>query len=235
LVVLAAADIAARGSGRGGGARAGGGGFSRGGAAAGGSFGQGRAAAGRVPRGAYRRQGPAASGTFEGRSSRGYEGAYAGGEVGPGGSAPQFDREAVAQQQRERFGRLGPAEGPREGAAAGARQDAMAERQEERQERRDEARQEWQSYDQSRREAWQDYADDHDDDRVYGYHGGGYYAYGTAVAAAGAIPPDWTLACTPAVVVVGATTYYRCGTAWYVRAYSGGEIIYTMVNPPAGY
>jgi hypothetical protein len=230
LIVLVAADIGARGGGGGGGGRGGGGGFARGGVAAGGSFGQGRAA-GRVPRGAYRRQGPAASGTFEGRSSRRYEGAYAGDESGPGGG-PQFDREAVAQQQRARFGRLGPAEGPRDGAAAEERRDAMAERQQERQERRDEARQEWQSYDQARREDWQDYAEDHADDRVYG---GGYYAYDTAVAAAGAVPPGWTLSCTPAVVVVGATTYYQCGTAWYIRAYGGGEVIYTMVNPPAGY
>jgi hypothetical protein len=178
-----------------------------------------------VPRGAYRRQGPAASGTFEGRSSRGYQGAWAGGEVGPGGGVPQFDREAVAEQQRERLGRLGP--------PAEARQDAAAERQEERQARRDEAREDWQSYDQGRREAWEDYVDEHDDDRVYDDYGGGYYAYGPAVAVA--VPADWTLPCTPAVVVVGATTYYQCGSAWYVRAYSGGEVIYTMVNPPAGY
>ena len=39
----------------------------------------------------------------------------------------------------------------------------------------------------------------------------------------------------PTVVVVSGTTYYRCDSGWYVRVYSGGEIAYTMVNPPAGY
>ena len=46
-------------------------------------------------------------------------------------------------------------------------------------------------------------------------------------------PPNWTLDCDPATVVVGGTTYYQCGSAWYVRVYRGGEIAYTMVNPPA--
>ena len=63
--------------------------------------------------------------------------------------------------------------------------------------------------------------------------------HGAAVVA-GAAPavaslPYWTLDCVPTVVVVDGTTYYRCDSAWYVRVYSGGEIAYAMVNPPAGY
>jgi len=54
-------------------------------------------------------------------------------------------------------------------------------------------------------------------------------------AAAVAALPNWTLPCTPTTVVVGSTTYYQCGSAWYIRAYSGGDVAYTMVNPPAGY
>ena len=36
-------------------------------------------------------------------------------------------------------------------------------------------------------------------------------------------------------VTVAGSTYYQCGSAWYVRAYSGGEISSVMVNPPVGY
>ena len=244
LVALAAADVDARGGGRGGGARAagaraGGGGFQRGGAAANGSWGQNRAA-GNVQRGAYRRQGPAASGTFAGRSSGGYagggyEGGFAGGDGGARAESRRVEREAVAQQQRARFGRLGPAEGPRDaGERRDDRQEARTERRDDRQDGHDDRRDDWQSYDQARREDWQDYAHDHDDEHVHGYYGAPYYAYSTGVAAV-AVPEDWTLPCTPNVVVVGATTYYQCGSAWYIRAYSGGEVIYTMANPPVGY
>ena len=81
---------------------------------------------------------------------------------------------------------------------------------------------------------------------MHGYYGGAY-PYGTAAAVAAgtavgvavgtavATPPYWTLSCTPTTVVVGGTTYYQCGSAWYVRGYSDGEVAYVMVNPPAGY
>jgi hypothetical protein len=48
-------------------------------------------------------------------------------------------------------------------------------------------------------------------------------------------PPWWTLDCTPTVIDLGDTTYYQCGSAWYVRVYSNGEVAYVMVNPPPGY
>ena len=60
-------------------------------------------------------------------------------------------------------------------------------------------------------------------------------AVGAAVGAAAAAPPYWTIPCAPTTVVVGSTTYYQCGSAWYVRVYSGGDVAYTMVSPPAGY
>jgi hypothetical protein len=43
-------------------------------------------------------------------------------------------------------------------------------------------------------------------------------------------PPSWTLDCEPNVIILGSTTYYQCGTAWYIRVYRGGDIAYTMVN-----
>jgi hypothetical protein len=130
---------------------------------------------------------------------------------------------------------------------AGERQERRQENTQERQERRDEAREDWQKYEKNRREDWQEYAEDHYDDHVHGYYyGGTYYPYyGTAVAVGVPVatttvvtPPYWNLPCTPTTVVVGSTTYYRCGSSWYMRAYTGGgdaDVAYTMVNPPAGY
>jgi hypothetical protein len=131
----------------------------------------------------------------------------------------------------------------------GQRQERVEERRqqyqqnaEERQEHRDAAWEERQQNAANRREDWQDYADGH-----YDEYGDGYdypaaaaavatgVAVGAAVGAAAAAPPYWTLSCTPTTVVIGGTTYYQCGSAWYVRVYSGGEVAYTMVNPPAGY
>jgi hypothetical protein len=43
-----------------------------------------------------------------------------------------------------------------------------------------------------------------------------------------------SLSCTPTTVVVGSTTYYQCGSTWYNRAYSGGQVTYIVVNAPAG-
>jgi len=211
ILVAAAIELAAaRGGGRGGGGRAGGG-YYRGGAAAGGSLGQGRSPGG-ANRGGFSSQGPAASGSFAGRQPSG--GVGSGGYVGGG---QQIDRDALAQQQRERFGRLGPPE-----AADGRRQDQPAVGQE---------------YTGQRREDWQDYAGDHDDGYPAHPVAAGVLVGAAAGAAAAAVatPPYWTLDCVPTTVVVGGITYYQCGSAWYVRAYSGGDVAYTMVNPPAGY
>ncbi|TMA92308.1 MAG: DUF2092 domain-containing protein [Deltaproteobacteria bacterium] len=201
LVIAVAGDVAARGGGRGGGGR---GGYSRGGAAAAGSFGQGRATSGTQRGGYYGTQGPAASGTFAGRSS---------------GGNRQDTRHEGMEQRREQY-----------------QQNAQ-----QRQQQRNDAREDWQNYGTNRREDWQDYADDHYDD----HYDGGEYPYGAAVVAGAAVgaavgtavatPPYWTLDCIPNTVVVGGTTYYQCGSAWYVRAYSGGDVAYTMVNPPTGY
>jgi hypothetical protein len=60
-------------------------------------------------------------------------------------------------------------------------------------------------------------------------------AVGAAAGAPAAYPPGWTLACTPTAVTVAWTTYYQCGSAWYMRAYRNGEVAYLMSNPPPGY
>ena len=56
-----------------------------------------------------------------------------------------------------------------------------------------------------------------------------------AAASAAVAAPSWSLPCTPETVVVGGTTYYQCESTWYIRAYSGGQVAYAIVNPPPGY
>ena len=187
LVVAVAIGIAAA-RGRGGGAR---GGLNRAGPAAGGSFGQGRRAAGPAG-GGFDRRGPAAGGTFGDDSGRGV------GDVGAG--AERVDRDAVAQQRREQFGRLGPPDG-------GNRQDYYDNRQ--------------------------DYYDGHEDDHDHPIAAA--VVVGAAIGVAATVPEYWTAPCEPVTVVVGGTTYSQCDTAWSVRAYSGGDVTYIIVNPPAGY
>lgn len=44
-----------------------------------------------------------------------------------------------------------------------------------------------------------------------------------------------SLNCHSTLIIVGNVTYYRCGTYWYNRAYSGGDVTYVIVTAPAGY
>jgi hypothetical protein len=204
ILLAAVGSAAARGGGRGGGLA--GGGFSRGGTAASGSLGQGGRGGG-----GFTARGPAASGTFAGQQPSGGYGGWQ--DVGGG-------RDAVARQQRERLGRLGP-----------------PDRQAEQQGRLGDARED-QALAPSRQEDWQDYVNDHDDDHDDHPPAGAIatgVVVGAAVGAAAAAPAGWTLPCAPTTVVVDGTTYYQCGSAWYIRAYSGGDVAYTMGNPPAGY
>jgi hypothetical protein len=151
------------------------------------------------------------SGTFPGRSG--------GWQQGDAGSQREFDQAAREQRQQER-------------------QAAAEEGRSGRQDARDDAREDWQKYGNNQREDWQDYADDHYEEHGHGYYYGGTapaVATGVAIGAAAAVPPYWTLPCTPETVVVGGSTYYHCDTAWYARAYSGGDVTYIIVNPPPGY
>jgi hypothetical protein len=36
------------------------------------------------------------------------------------------------------------------------------------------------------------------------------------------------------LVDVGGQAYYQCGESWYQKVYSGGEVSYLAVAPPAG-
>ena len=40
---------------------------------------------------------------------------------------------------------------------------------------------------------------------------------------------------TTDVVVVDGYSYYRCEDNWFGRTYYGGEVTYTVIDPPPGY
>ena len=54
------------------------------------------------------------------------------------------------------------------------------------------------------------------------------FAVGTALA----ISAFRALSCATSTVVMDGVTYYRCGSTWYNRAYSGGNVTYVVVIPP---
>ena len=188
----------------------GGGGVGGGGQVGGGFSGRGPASGGsfgqRGGGGGFNGRGPAASGSFPGRASE------SGGPYAGGAAAGQRDTSAIAQQRREQLSGL---RGP------GGREAGQA------------------------RENWQDYSNDYHgrgdygsgyDENDYGYAGmAAAAAVGAAVGAAAATPPYWTLPCAPTPVAVGGTTYYQCGYAWYIQAYSGGDVAYVITTPPVGY
>jgi hypothetical protein len=124
-----------------------------------------------------------------------------------------------------------------------ARQDARTDRTEVRQENRTDRAQ-------GRQEAARDISDDWHG----GYYGGAYYdhwddwhPWGYVAAGAAVVAGAYavgtminaatysTLACTPTTVVVGGVTYSQCGSTWYQPTYSGGDVTYIVVNPPAGH
>jgi hypothetical protein len=82
------------------------------------------------------------------------------------------------------------------------------------------------------------YDDDWDDWNHWG--GWGYVAAGAAVVAGayavGTIISATTyssLSCSN--VIVNGITYSQCGSTWYQPTYSGGDVTYIVINPPAGY
>jgi len=156
----------------------------------------------------------------EGVAARG--GGRAGGGFSRGGpaAAGSFGQNRPASGIDRGYNARGPAADGNFGADEAQRQ----ERREERQDRRTE-----------RREDWQEYAEDHYDDHDDGYDRGDYNAAGAALVGAAVEEPSyWTLPCAPAVMAMGGTVYYVCGAEWYIRAYRGGDVVYTMVAPPTG-
>jgi hypothetical protein len=123
------------------------------------------------------------------------------------------------------------------------RQDQITDRQGQRQEYGSQRQENRQDYRSEAREDWQDAANDNWDNRYYRYPAGAAVATGAVVAAgayavgaaANNVTYVTTLPCSPTTAYLDGVTYYRCGSAWYTRAYSGGNVSYLVANPPPGY
>jgi hypothetical protein len=76
-----------------------------------------------------------------------------------------------------------------------------------------------------RRDDRRDYYDDRRDDRRQFARGARYSAVW------------WTSnSCRQTVVVVqDGYSYYQCNGEWFGRSYYGGEVTYTVIDPPQGY
>jgi len=96
---------------------------------------------------------------------------------------------------------------------AGRDQGDRQERREERQDRRDEIRD----------EAGNQPDDNYDDDHEH------YYYYGHSANVYTSLP------CAGEAVVVDGVTYWQCGSTWYTRTFSGGDVTYVATRAPAGY
>ena len=70
----------------------------------------------------------------------------------------------------------------------------------------------------------EDYIDDHWDSHR------GFAVVGVASAAYLV-----SLPCTTTAVVVNGVSYYKCGSTWYKRGYSGSQVVYIAVDAPPGY
>ena len=73
------------------------------------------------------------------------------------------------------------------------------------------------------------------------YNSAGVFIAGAIVggAIAAAATPNvtyiTTLPCSVSPVFVSSINYYRCGSTWYQRGYSGDNVNYVIVNAPPGY
>lgn len=186
----------------------------------------GRGGGGRGGGGGFSRSGPAAHGGFAGGASQ----RTARMATRQAGASERSGQRATMQQQ-----------GMTERSDLRTnRQDQITERQGQRQQSYSERQENRQDYRSEAREDWQDAANDHWDNRYYGYRAGagavvaaGAYAAGRATSSN--VTYVTTLPCSPTTAYLNGVTYYRCGSDWYTRAYSGGNVSYTVVGPPPGY
>ena len=42
-------------------------------------------------------------------------------------------------------------------------------------------------------------------------------------------------ACTMTQVTVASDIFYKCGSNWFQKAFTNGEVTYVVVNPPPGF
>jgi hypothetical protein len=117
------------------------------------------------------------------------------------------------------------------GANRGDRQSNRSDQRGDMQDNRNDRLDDVQDARKERREDWQDYGDDVRDDRRDWYDD----RYRRAVGVSITYSAFRSLSCTSTTVIVGGVTYYRCGSDWYSRAYTGGNVTYIVVTAPAGY
>ena len=156
---------------------------------------------------------PAADVAARGGGRGGGGGSRGGGGFSRGGPAARgsFVRnQPVRPVDRRNYNRRGPAADGDFGDRHEQRQDRRDERQDDRQERGDD---------------WQDYVDD-DGGYYYEEVYEEYYDEGVVY---------WELPCQPNVIAMGGVVYYVCGSTWYMRAYSEGEVVYSVVPNPTGH
>jgi len=196
--------------------------------------------------GGFSRSGPAAGGGFASQRSSASVGARQ-----AGATQRSAQRTAAAQTGTRQAGFT-----ERSGQRADTRTSGQQERTERTEVRqqgqteRTEARQQGQSErTQARANAAQNwdgghyYYDDDDDDWGYALAGAAVGATAGFIAGAATATPApvvnntyvTVLPCSPAVVTVSGTSYYRCDNTWYNRSYVNGAVSYVTVAAPPGY
>lgn len=178
-------------------------------------------------RGGVSRSGPASGGSFRGsRGSRQARPSVSRPSARPGAGSGTLERPSTRPERpttRPDRPSTRPGEGP------GERPD------------REDNREDWQQHRQDMQEDRQDYMDSaryQRHENVEEWHTYDEWAedrWRWRVGATLTAATFRSLSCTTTTVVVGNVTYYQCGSTWYNRAYSGGQVTYIVVNAPPGH
>ncbi|MEE9607375.1 MAG: hypothetical protein V3U03_06505 [Myxococcota bacterium] len=177
------------------------------------------------------RSGPASHGSIRtGGSSYGGSRQSYGGSPGGSRSATGAGRTTAPTERPGRVGDSQTATGRERPSASTERPGDPGDREGQ----REEGREDRQDYRDGAREDRQDYADDVRGE--YQEHEEWYEdRWKRAVGASLTVSAFRSLQCASSTVVVNGVTYYNCGSSWYQRGYSGGNVTYVVVGPPAGY
>ena len=162
--------------------------------------------AGARPRAHVSRQGPAGHGSFEHGRDRD--------RARRDARSPRSDAPDRRQAMPDRVDQL---------PVRGAERDRDRTREDRYDDRRDDRRDVYDDRRDDRRDYYDDRRDYYDDRRAF-VRGARYSA------------SWWRSSCSQAsVVVVDDYTYYGCDDEWFSRTYYGGEVVYTVTDPPRGY
>jgi hypothetical protein len=241
VIIFLAGEIEARrgggGGGRGGGGHSRGGGgsksYSRSSPAKSGSLGRGSSYSRTSSSKSYSRKSPAKSGSLGGYSSS-RKTTTSRSEIKSKGETKKIGERQTSRQTATKD-------------LQSQRTKSAEDLQKNRQEWKDANREDWQDYGKNRQEDRQDFARDYGEHNDWDdWHDGGEWHGGEAwefVGTAAAISIGTALtvnainsmSCAMSSVYVGGVSYYSCGGYWYNRGYQNGNVVYVVVNPPAGY